>query len=545
MMKRKIAAIWCRVSTSDQRELSLDSQEVAVRKALENQGYQIPSDYVLKVDWSSLDLMSCPEFQQLRRWVADGSINAVGTLDRDRLQAQGLQRLIFLSECRDLGVPMVTVQGAPMLEGGEGQLVELALALGKERSVLRAQQGARDGLRDRARLKGLPPNMSGCYGMRWQDNRLVPDANYTTAQEIWRMGLAGWKIKTIATELTQRGIPTPSGKPRWSTYSVRHILKNRTYAGVVEALKTESVEPKVRKAATYGKSGRRSRPEEERIPLEGLLEQSIVTEDEYRWMQERLLDNKRLAEKNTRLRNYLLKGMVRCAACGGGYTGATFNRREKIRSYYNCSRRWNPGPDGLKCQSRSLVADPLEEAVFSAVVDFLHSPQGFESEVQRRRGITAETTESLHREFESLKRQLEEEQAAEARAFRLAARTQVSEAVFNQEVGLIRTKQRWIGEQIQRVQAQLEDIERYSFSEEAIALLRHRLEARLAGSTPEDQRFVLEAVGARVIVQADRSWELELQIPRSASEPDDALQIVNTRPGSNSPGFARGSFPLE
>jgi DNA invertase Pin-like site-specific DNA recombinase len=155
MMDRKIAAIWCRVSTSDQRELSLDSQEVAVRKALENQGYQIPPDYVLKVDWSSLDLMSCPEFQQLRRWVADGSVNAVGTLDRDRLQAQGLQRLIFLSECRDLGVPMVTVQGAPMLEGGEGQLVELALALGKERSVLRAQQGARDGLRDRARLKGV------------------------------------------------------------------------------------------------------------------------------------------------------------------------------------------------------------------------------------------------------------------------------------------------------------------------------------------------------------------------------------------------------
>ena len=31
-----------------------------------------------------------------------------------------------------------------MLEGGEGQLVELALALGKEKSVLRAQQGARE-----------------------------------------------------------------------------------------------------------------------------------------------------------------------------------------------------------------------------------------------------------------------------------------------------------------------------------------------------------------------------------------------------------------
>ena len=147
MIDKKVAATWCRVSTHDQRELSLDSQEVAVRKALEAQGYQVADQFVVKVDWSSLDLMSCPEFQQLRRWIADGTIQAIGTLDRDRLQAQGLQRLIFLSECQERGVEIITVQGVPMLEGGEGQLVELALALGKERSVLRAQQGARDGLR--------------------------------------------------------------------------------------------------------------------------------------------------------------------------------------------------------------------------------------------------------------------------------------------------------------------------------------------------------------------------------------------------------------
>jgi hypothetical protein len=216
MINRKVAAIWCRVSTHDQRELSLDSQEKAVRKTLEAQGYETPPEYVLKVDWSSLDLMSCPEFQQLRHWIANGTVQAVGTLDHDRLQAQGLQRLIFLSECQDRGVQIVTVQGPPMLEGGEGQLVELALALGKERSVLRAQSGAKSGLRDRALLKGLPPNMSQAFGMRWEGNRLVPDDNYPIACEIWSMGLAGRKILSIATELTKRGISTPSGKLGWS-----------------------------------------------------------------------------------------------------------------------------------------------------------------------------------------------------------------------------------------------------------------------------------------------------------------------------------------
>ncbi len=117
MNEKKVAATWCRVSTHDQRELSLDSQEIAVRQVLEAQGYHVPDLFVVKVDWSSLDLMSCPEFQQLRRWIADGTVQAVGTLDRDRLQAQGLQRLIFLSECKDRGVQIITVQGPPMLEG--------------------------------------------------------------------------------------------------------------------------------------------------------------------------------------------------------------------------------------------------------------------------------------------------------------------------------------------------------------------------------------------------------------------------------------------
>ncbi len=527
----KVAAVWCRVSTHDQRELSLDSQEIAVRKALEAQGYDAPPQYVLTVDWSSLDLMSCPEFRQLRRWIVDGTIQAMGTLDRDRLQAQGLQRLIFLSECRDKGVEIITAQGPPMLEGGEGQLVELALALGKERSVLRAQQGARDGLRDRARLKGLPPNMNKPFGMRWESNRLVPDENYPVACEVWRMGLAGGKkIMSIAKELTRRGILTPSGKLGWSGFSVRHILRNRTYAGVIEALKTESVEPKVRRAATYGKSGRRLRPESERIRLEGLVDRPIVTEAEFGWMQQRLKENQRLALKNTKLRYYLLKGMIRCAACGKAYVGVTFKRPSKEYSYYVCGAHWKRPLRGELCQSHSLGAEAMETAVFGMVVDFLDGPEGFEEEMQRRRGISAESEASLIRELESLNRQAREEQEAEARAFRLASRGTVSEEVFNQEIGLIRTKQRWIAEQQERVEHQLEDIQRYSFDPQSIETLRQRLEARLAAATPEDRRFVLEAVGANIIVQADGAWELELQVPREVPTPESDLQIVNSRP---------------
>jgi hypothetical protein len=157
----------------------------------------------------------------------------------------------------------------------------------------------------------------------------------------------------------------------------------------------------------------------------------------------------------------------------------------------------------------------------------------FGNEIQRRRGITAESVASLVRELESLDRQEQEELDAEARAFRLASRDKVSERVFTQEIGLIRTRLSWLAEQRELLEHQLANVRRCSFDPEDVKRLRQRLEARLSAATPEDRRFILEAVGTKVIVQADGTWELEIQVPHEIPAPVPALQIVNSRPGSN------------
>ena len=99
---------------------------------------------------------------------------------------------------------------------------------------------------------------------------------------------------------------------------------------------------------------------------------------------------------------------------------------------------------------------------------------------------------------------------AEGRAFRLAARGTVSEEVFDQEIGLIRTRQRWIYEQRQRLENQLWDIQRYTFDPKNIEMLRRRLEAKLEAATPQDRRYILDALGVNVLIQADGTWELYL-----------------------------------
>ncbi len=108
----------------------------------------------------------------------------------------------------------------------------------------------------------------------------------------------------------------------------------------------------------------------------------------------------------------------------------------------------------------------------------------------------------------------------------------VEEQVFQQEVGLIKARRRWLEEERNRLQTQLNDIERLSFSPEAIESLRQRFEERLTRATPEDQRFVLESLGAKVVAYPNGTWDMEIELPRQVPS---NMQIEHSVPESDSP----------
>ncbi len=411
-----------------------------------------------------------------------------------------------------------------MLDGAEGQLVEMALALGKERSVMRAQQGARDGLRTRATKKGLPPNYHSPYGMRWEHDQLVPNDDYVVACEIWQMGLEGKTLWSIAKSLTQRGLPTPKGRRVWSSTTIGGILSNRAYAGVVEALKTQAVAPKKRQAGTYGNSSTRSRPKEDRVRLEGLVTQPVVSEEDFEWVQEKRRYNQRFAAKTTRLRDYLLKGRIRCALCGRVYTGVTRNGR----SFYYCRGRAKQHWGAEKCPAKSFTASVLEEAVYDTVANVLQDPEVYLTEIGLQQHFTEQTVRSLKDELAGLDLKSRQEQAAESQALRLASRFQISEDVFIEEVGLIQTRRTWIENEKVRLNGLLDDLQHIGLDPEALTLLRDRLGENLSRCDFKDRGLVLDAVGAKVIASGDGGWELELELPQELPPESLDQQIVNT-----------------
>ena len=95
-------------------------------------------------------------------------------------------------------------------------------------------------------------------------------------------------VYQLARRLTDLGVPTPRGGPRWNTASVRGILRNPSYAGRALSNRTQ-VAP-------------------------------VVSAQAFAQVQAKLDANQQGAARNTR-HEYLLRALISCGACRLGCTG--------------------------------------------------------------------------------------------------------------------------------------------------------------------------------------------------------------------------------
>jgi site-specific DNA recombinase len=502
-MISKTAAIWARVSSIGQRELSPEGQVDRVKTRLLDLGYSVPEECIFKVVWTSLDLQSCPEFINLQKLIRSQKINAVGFLDRDRIEAVSLQRLLFLSECKDNHVEPIVCQGGPFMTEPEGQLVELALALGKERSVLRAQSGAKQGLEDRVKKKKLPPTMKPPYGYIWKDNKLVPNEFIDGARLIWDMALAGIRLKVICKELTSRGIPTSRGKVYWQPSSVSAILKNPAYAGRVAALRYESSFPKERRKGTFGKSSAREKPPEEWVYLDGLVVRPIISTAQYNAVRERLDLNRQYSKRNTK-GNYLLRGLIECQLCHRKYYGV--QRTSHIPGYV-CHGAWAQ-LYGKKCQAKHISCETLDEAVKTKIRNFLEHPAIYAAEASNKSRDLEITKTNLTQSITDLEKQLQDNIVYEQKALRC-----LSEKAFDSEQKVILTRRIWLEQEIKRQKAKIDDLDKTQLNAESIEAVRKQLQEKLDKATSEDWRMICEALSVKVYMFGDGTWDIEVNVP--------------------------------
>lgn len=496
----KVAAIWARVSSLGQEEISPEGQVERVKVKLESLGYVV--QYVFKITWTSTDLNPCPDFHELRRLIRTRQIQAVGMLDRDRINL-GLARLNFLDDCRSNGVEPIVYQGIPFLKGPEGQLMEMALSLVKEKQVERAQSGARQGLADRARLKGLPPTKTQVYGYKWENDQYVPDSNYDNTKLIFDLALSGTKLKATCKELLLRGIPTPKGKVFWSPSSLRVIYHNPIYAGRFAALRYEKVLPKKRRKNTFGKTSYRVKPVEEWYFLEGLVDNPVVTWEEFLAIQERLKLNRQYAARNAH-HNFLLRGLIQCQECYAQGVGRHYYGlgRDKV---YVCSAMWAQTFD-KKCPSKAISCQEIEEDIKARIRVFLENPSTWLKEANSCLG--EDSIADIEQQIRDNEQQYQKTITRERYALE-----KLSPEAFEQEQILLKAKRTWLRQGNEKLQIKLSNLKKYRVKRDMIEQMRENLRANLDKASNEDWRFILECLGTKIMAFRDGTWDIEINIP--------------------------------
>lgn len=499
----KTAAIWARVSSIGQAELSPDGQIERVKTKLDEMGYFVLPDNIIKTVWTSTDLRPCPEFQKLLSLIHNHKIQAVGMLDRDRIEASGLQRLNFLAECKENGVTPIVYQGVSFLEGGEGQLVELALALAKEKQVQRAQSGAKQGLADRARLKNKPPTIAKIYGMNGTDGIYRPDTNYENACLIFRLWFEHEKLDTVAQELHKQGIATPRGNVLWTSSSLSNILKNPIYTGKIATLKYERRLPKNRFRDTFGKTTAKLKPESEWHWLpNNLVEKPIITWSEHEAIIDKLKANALRASRNAK-HDYLLRGHIMCMLDGHRYFAVSRKDSNDKPKYY-CNKHYAyTGPD--KCQSVPLDMNALDFTVKQKIKAFLLDPSVSDLKLKEYADVESTSIESIENEIKEHQKQYQDTISAEVRYADM-----LTPEAFQSKQSLLKAQRAWLIEEINRKQNEIEKLKTITVKKDMVDSLRERLKTNLENATDEDWRIILDTLDVKVLAFGDGTWDIEI-----------------------------------
>ncbi len=518
--REKVGAILFRTSTSDQLEISPDTQVKESSALADQTGYSIPSENVMGCDWASETFWDSPTMERLKELVRSEAISGIFQYDADRGPSKPVHRLQYRALCEEYGVQVYCCHGE--IPAGEmGEVMEFLSAWAKEKQVHRAQQGARDGLRDRARLKGLPVTGRPPYGYQFRYEHqagkripvaLVPDPNtYTVACRIWRLALDGQSMKSICRAME---VPTVTGNSSWHSSTIQKILRNPVYAGIYHALRRQAKTPEARRkpGKTYGKSSSQPVPREAWCPLpDFLVVDPIISWEQWEAIQQKLVRNQQESIRNGK-RFYLLRAMVACPHHPRNLTGHASGERY----WYECPVRGGHDIGVARIPCPRLKGPDTEAKVWQKVVEFLSEPELFLAELESRRQSSAGEQSGGRSKIAAEERNLAEVTRQESELINLRLQELVSQEALEQSAALLRARRTYHLEEIARQKEVLATSEQAQAAVESLAALRARIADRLDSATPEDRRSVLEALDTRITLTETKGLDISIGVPGRA-----------------------------
>jgi site-specific DNA recombinase len=450
------AAIYARVSSDQQAERhTIDSQVEALLARAAADGHGITTEFRFLDDGHSGASLIRPALERLRDLVAMGAVDVVYVHAPDRLARSYAHQAVLVEEFARAGAEVVFLN-RPIGQTPEDTLLLQLQGMFAEYERTRIIERSRRGKRHLAQAGVVSVLTRAPYGYRYVGREAgngtarfeVVEDKAEVVRRIFRwVGQERVSLAMASRRLFEAGVPSPTGKPRWSRSMVWVLLSNPAYAGQALFGKNASIpwQPPLRPARGRDPIPKRPfrqvpAPAESRIaiPVPPLVEAAL-----FEGAQEQLEENRRRNRQRLEGVRYLLQGLLVCEKCGYAYCGrwqARYPREpERGYRYYRCTGTESNRFDGQRrCDARCIRVEQLDAAVWAEVCRLLEDPARVLQEYQRR--LQAARTGPRRPELETVERQLAKLRSGVGRLIDSYAEGVISKAEFEPRLAGLRRR---------------------------------------------------------------------------------------------------------
>lgn len=350
------AAIYARYSSENQRDESIDAQICAIQDYAKRNDIVIVKTYVDRA--KSATTAERPSFQEMIKMSETGLFDTIIVHKLDRFARSKYDSAIYKQKLKVNNVRLVSVtenlDGTPESIILESVLEAMAEYYSKNlaREIMK---GTMENAKKTDHCGGIPP-----LGFDIVDKKLVINEREAEAVRlIFEMYAKGKGYTEIINTLNYKGYRTKRGNP-FGKNSLFEILRNEKYMGVYTYNKSSHKSVK----GTYNRHEYKNDDEVIRIK-DGCPH--IVSDELFRCVEERRIENKQISDKNRDRQKYLLSGLVFCGKCGSPMHA---NRRKKdCQLTFRCNRK----VQNIDCTAKEInmayleayVLDELQRNIFS------------------------------------------------------------------------------------------------------------------------------------------------------------------------------------
>ena len=367
-MSSKVAALYIRVSTEDQAELSPDAQKRLLLDYAKKNDIIVPGDFVFTESVSGRHAQKRPEFQKMIALAKQPShpIDAILVWKFSRFARNQEESIVYKSMLKKDQVDVISVS-EPLVDGPFGTLIERIIEWMDEYYSIRLSGEVLRGMKEKALQNGY--QASPCLGYAAVGHGkpfIINEAEYAIVSYVMDLyDNQNLDETAIARRCNDLGYKTRRGNP-FERRTIDRILQNPFYCGTV---RWNGVE------------------------FEGSHEVRL-SKERYEKRQKLITARKRpIKSRNVSACKHWLSGLLKCSVCGAtlSYTG------NNKCPYFQC---WKYAK-GFHKSSTALSVKKAEEAVINYFEQILDGAE-FTYVCKRKTTDNSLQIEQLQREIDKL-----------------------------------------------------------------------------------------------------------------------------------------------